>query len=106
MNRVEAGHKGGLRTAQLTARECICDRCGQVLVKKARRLLGQHNHFDDIGSAGGQATLDKYGREHFQEIGRKGGRGNTKGKRLGYSLEPVTPTEKGSGASGETGLLS
>jgi len=82
MNHHESGRRGGQALAKLSAHECICDRCGQVLVKKARRVLGQHNHFDDIGSDGGQATLERHGREHFREIGRMGGRGRTREKRL------------------------
>jgi len=30
------------------------------------------SHFQRIGKKGGQATFQKYGREHMQELGRKG----------------------------------
>jgi general stress protein YciG len=49
------------------------------------------NHYEIIGSLGGQkdgqATAEKYGHEHFREIGRLGGRGRTPEKRLAKGID-------------------
>ena len=66
----ESGRLGGLATRDNHI--SLCPYCGQPI--KSR-------FFTENGQAGGQATLAKYGREHFAKMGRMGGRGNTRGKR-------------------------
>lgn len=85
MNRSEAGKKGGQRLVQITLRECICSQCGQPLPRRMRRMLGVQNHFDRIGEKGGAALLRQRGPEWFSQLGRMGGRGNTREKRLANS---------------------
>lgn len=103
MNRQEAGRlgglKGGRRLATLTAQECICDKCGRPLTSKMRKILGKKNHYDDIGLKGGQAIIQKYGKEHMSEIGKLGGRGNKRTVTEATSMSEQEARNGGSSAS-------
>ena len=67
----ESGRKGGITTRDRHITLCPC--CGQPI---------KSQFFSDTGRRGGEATLAKYGREHFKNMGRMGGRGNKKGKAI------------------------
>lgn len=48
-------------------------------------ILGKGWHFDSpghkkAGGVGGQAVVEKYGKEHMAEIGRKGGKNRWKNR--------------------------
>jgi len=68
MNPTDSGRKGGIATRD--NHPTLCPWCGSLI--KSR-------FFSEVGHAGGEATLKKYGREHYQRAGRMGGRGNRKG---------------------------
>jgi general stress protein YciG len=63
MNPIESGRKGG--TATRDKYPSLCPLCGS-LIKSA--------FYSEVGHAGGEATLKRYGREHFVEMGKRGGR--------------------------------
>ena len=72
----ESGRKGGLATRDNHISLCPC--CGNPI---------RSSFFEKTGQKGGEATLNKYGREHFVKAGRMGGRGNKRNGRGGdYSL--------------------
>ena len=68
----ESGRKGGLATRDNHISLCPC--CGNP-IKSA--------FFEKNGQKGGEATLNKYGREHFVKAGRMGGRHNKRNGRGG-----------------------
>ena len=65
MNNQESGRLGGVATRD--NHPTLCPLCGALI--KSR-------FFSETGARGGQATLEKYGREHYIRAGRMGGRGN------------------------------
>ena len=67
MNNQESGHKGGLATRDNHI--TLCPLCGSLI---------KNRFFSETGAKGGQATLQRYGREHYVKAGKMGGRGNKK----------------------------
>ena len=67
MNPEESGRKGG--TVTRDNHPSLCPLCGSLV--KSR-------FFSEAGQKGGEATLKKYGRGHYVEMGLRGGRGNKK----------------------------
>ena len=65
MNPKDSGHKGGVATRD--NHPTLCPLCGSLI--KSR-------FFSETGEKGGQATLQRYGREHYVRAGKMGGRGN------------------------------
>jgi len=68
----ESGRKGRITTRD--SHIALCPTCGQPI---------KSQFFSENGKRGGEATLEKYGREFYSKIGRMGGRGNRKGKPTG-----------------------
>ena len=66
----ESGRRGGLATRDNHI--SLCPSCGNPI--KSR-------FFSENGQKGGQTTLQRYGPDFYREIGRLGGRGNTREKR-------------------------
>ncbi len=75
-----AAKKGGERRAALAV--CVCPTCGSALSKQQRKVLGIQSDLDIIGSQGGSNTFKIRGHKGMSEIGKLGGRGNTKAKRI------------------------
>jgi general stress protein YciG len=71
MSPQESGRRGGLATRDNHITLCPC--CGNPI---------ESEFYRENGRAGGQVTLERYGREHFAEMGKLGGRGNTKERRM------------------------
>jgi len=71
----EAGHRGGMRTAQTHG----------------------HEFYQDIGRKGGRTVAEEYGPEFYSEIGRKGGR--IGGQRVRQLIEEGYQQEGGRGRS-------
>lgn len=69
MNPVETGRQGGVATRD--NHPTVCPWCGSLV---------KSQFFSENGQKGGEATLQRYGREHFVNMGRMGGRGNKKGR--------------------------
>jgi len=67
MNNQESGRLGG--TVTRDNHPTLCPLCGSLI--KSR-------FFSEAGQKGGEATLKKYGREHYVRAGKMGGRGNKK----------------------------
>lgn len=67
----ESGRKGGTATRDKHPTLCPC--CGSLV--KSR-------FYKETGTQGGLSTLRKYGREFYVTQGRKGGRGNTRERRM------------------------
>ena len=63
----DSGHKGGVATKNNHI--TLCPLCGSLI---------KSQFFSETGEKGGQATLERYGREHYVRAGRMGGRGNKK----------------------------
>ena len=69
MNKSEAGHLGGIETS-VRFGPVRCPTCGYLPEKSEFHVRnGRHG-----GSRGGRKVLKIYGRNHFSEIGRLGGR--------------------------------
>jgi len=67
----ESGRKGGIATRDNHI--SLCPLCGRPV---------KNQFYKDNGTHGGQATFQKHGKEFYQAIGRLGGRGNTREKRM------------------------
>jgi len=67
MNPQESGRKGGIKTRD--GHITLCPSCGSPV---------KSQFYQEVGQAGGEATLKKYGRGHYVEMGLRGGRGNKK----------------------------
>jgi len=80
MNPRKSGRKGGLKTKETHFTLCPC--CGQPVKSQFYKETGRH---------GGQATLRKYGKKFYTNMGKMGGRGNTREKRRGSNSESSTP---------------
>ena len=78
----ESGHKGGLATRDNHI--TLCPLCGSLI---------KNRFFTETGAKGGQATLQRHGREHYVKAGKMGGRGNKK-----------TPAAESSGLEIQEGL--
>jgi len=65
MNPKDSGHKGGIATRD--NHPTLCPLCGHLV---------KSQFYSEAGMKGGQATLKKYGKEHYIKAGRLGGRGN------------------------------
>lgn len=70
MNPEESGRLGGLATRN--NHMTLCPLCGSPV---------KSQFFSENGKKGGEATLQKHGKGFYSEIGRLGGRGNTREKR-------------------------
>ena len=70
----DSGHKGGIATRD--NHPTLCPLCGSLIKSK---------FFSETGAKGGQATLERHGREHYVRAGRMGGRGNKKTPAAGSS---------------------
>ena len=73
MDKQTAGRKGGVATKNNHI--TLCSLCGSLV---------KSQFFSETGEKGGQATLQRHGREHYVRAGRMGGRGN---KRHGKDME-------------------
>ena len=82
MTSQDSGHKGGIATRD--NHPTLCPLCGSLI---------KSQFFSETGEKGGQATLQRYGREHFVKAGRMGGRGKKK-----------TPAVRSSGHKIQEGL--
>jgi general stress protein YciG len=71
MNPTESGRKGGLATKDNHPTVCPC--CGKLI---------KSQFFAENGQKGGLSTFKRYGREHYVEMGKRGGRGNTKERKV------------------------
>ena len=63
MNPKDSGRKGGTATRDNHPTLCPC--CGSLI---------KSQFFSEAGQKGGEATLKRYGREHYVRAGKKGGR--------------------------------
>jgi len=81
MNPKDSGHKGGIRTRDNHL--SLCPLCGHLV--KSR-------WYKETGKKGGEATLKKYGREHFVKMGRRGGRPRILAARLDQIQEGLEVT--------------
>jgi general stress protein YciG len=85
MNPKDSGCKGGIRTRD--NHPSLCPLCGSLV---------KSQFYSEVGQAGGEATLNKYGREHYQRAGRMGGRGN---KRIPAAESSGLEIQEGSGVT-------
>jgi general stress protein YciG len=76
MNPKDSGHKGGIATRDNHI--TLCSECGHLI---------KSQFYSETGAKGGATTLKRYGREHYTNMGKKGGRGNKRNK-------DIKPTEK------------
>ena len=81
MTHEERGRLGGIATKKRHGLG-ICPHCGQVMKTDFHRENGRKG-----GNKGGAMTKAIYGVEHYSNIGRLGGRGNTREKRLAKERE-------------------
>jgi general stress protein YciG len=63
MNPKDSGHKGGIATRDKYP--TLCPLCGHLI---------KSQFFSENGQKGGEATFKRYGREHYVEMGLRGGR--------------------------------
>jgi general stress protein YciG len=70
----QKGRLGGVATRDRHI--SLCPLCG---------IPTKNQHFADTGKRGGDTTLQRHGRDFYSQIGRLGGRGNTREKRIGRS---------------------
>ena len=66
--RSQGGKQGGKKGGETTKARYGIDRCPCC----GRMML--NGYYSDLAQQGGQAVVEKYGREHMREIGKKGGR--------------------------------
>ena len=71
----ESGKLGG--TATRDKHISVCPLCGTPV---------KNQHFAETGRRGGETTLQKHGRGFYSQIGRLGGRGNTREKRNSLTM--------------------
>ena len=72
MTKTEAGRLGGLATsAEFGDKPLFCESCGQALPLTFHQVNGQKG---GKKGHGGITTLRKYGRQHFINMGLRGGR--------------------------------
>jgi len=65
MNKIEAGHMGGVETSfKWGVEQYRCPTCGQLPADFTSP------HHKKVGSKGGLKTLALYGREHMRELAR------------------------------------
>lgn len=69
MNSIASGRKGGIATRD--NHPSVCPLCGSLIKSQFYSEIGQKG-----GQKGGESTLERYGPEHYRNIGRMGGRGN------------------------------
>ena len=70
LTKVEAGKKGGIATRDNHI--SLCPLCGSPVTNQC---------LANAGKKGGETTRKKHGRTFYSQIGRLGGRGNTREKR-------------------------
>lgn len=77
LNRAESGRLGGIETAVRYGLD-LCPLCGHIAEKSLFHIENGRKY----GSMGGRKVVKLYGPAHMSRIGKLGGRGNTREKRL------------------------